>query len=142
MNHVTLFATVFLSSIVLQVTGSAADNSVPLWQPQRYGSAISGKIHDPTKAPVKRTAVPITPETVLDAVDDRIRALFNRAADPSTGLVTIASASKAGVGYFIDNFAKIDRDEDGSLRFSEVKGFLDPQSPIERPISTEIQIIE
>lgn len=136
------FTVVAVSSIVFSAGASAADNSVTLTKPQRFGAAVSGKVYSPSKIHVKKTAVPITPERVLSAVDDHIRALFDRAADPSTQLVTVASADKAGVGYFIDNFPEIDKDQDGSLRFSEVKNFLEPQLPIERPVSKEIHIIE
>ncbi|MEP7453095.1 hypothetical protein [Phyllobacterium sp. SB3] len=142
MSSLKLFTIVVLTSIALQVDTSVADNSATLAKPPRFGATIPGKVYSPTKIPTKRTAVPITPETVLSAVDDRIRALFDRAADPATRLVTVASADKAGVGYFIDNFPEIDKDQDGSLRFSEVKNFLEPQLPIERPVSKEIQIIE
>ncbi|EJN05147.1 hypothetical protein [Phyllobacterium sp. YR531] len=142
MISLRFFIVLLVSSTAFQGGALAADNSVTLTKPQRFGAAISGKILSPSKIPAKRTAVPITPETVLNAVDDRIRALFDRAADPVTHLVTVASADRAGVGYFIDNFSQIDKDQDGSLRFSEVKGFLEPQLPIERPVSQEIQIIE
>jgi hypothetical protein len=84
----------------------------------------------------------VTPEVVLNAVDEHIHALFDRAADPSTHLVTIASADKAGLGFLVDHFAEIDGDRDGTLEFREVKGFLDAQSPIARPASKEIQLIE
>jgi hypothetical protein len=65
-----------------------------------------------------------------------------RAAEPSTHLVTVALADKAGLGFFVDHFAEIDGNHDGTLEFSEVKGFLNAQSPIARPASKEIQIIE
>lgn len=142
MISLRFFMVILASSTAFQGSALAADNSITLTKPQRFGAAIVGKIYSPSKIPIKRTAIPITPETVLSAVDGRIRALFDRAADPATQLVTVASADKAGVGYFIDNFPEIDKDQDGSLRFSEVKNFLEPQLPIERPVSKEIQIIE
>lgn len=142
MKRGMVFTVAIISSVVLQVTGSAADDVITLTKPPEFGAIMSGRIYPPAKSAVERTAMPITPETVLNAVDARIRALFDRAADPSTHLVTIESANRAGVGYFVDNFALIDRDQDGSLRYSEVKGFFDAQSPIKRPASKEIQIIE
>jgi hypothetical protein len=80
---------------------------------------------------------------VQAAVDARIRSMFDRAVDPSMGRVTTASAEKAGVGYFTGQFDEIDRNKDGSLTFSEVKGFLDAQSPIAKPASEgSVQMIE
>ncbi|RCW87263.1 hypothetical protein [Phyllobacterium bourgognense] len=101
---------------------------------------------DPTLA--SKTKSPITPEAVRDAVDARIRSLFVRAADPSTGRVTVTSAENAGLGYFTGHFAAMDSNRDSSLTYDEVKDFLDAQSPIEKPATIErpaigdIQIIE
>lgn len=92
---------------------------------------------------VKEAPAPISPRSVQNAVDARIRSMFDRAVDPSTGRVTVASADKAGVGYLVGQFHEMDRDDDGSLTFGEVKGFLDAQSPIAKPSAEgSVQIIE
>ncbi|UXN61481.1 hypothetical protein [Phyllobacterium zundukense] len=137
-----------LLAVVSHAGSSSANDAITLTRPQRDGPASMGQIFTPSERSAKKTSVPITPETMLNRVDDRIRGLFNRAADPATHLVTLTSADKAGIGYFIDSFAEIDNNRDGSLTYSEVKGFLDAQSPIERssgtgsPVTTDIQIIE
>ncbi|ATU93024.1 S10 family serine carboxypeptidase-like protein [Phyllobacterium zundukense] len=113
-----------------------------MWSPSRGA--------EPPSKRSKQGAVPLTRESVSAAVDARIRALFDRAADPAIQLVTLSSAEKSGVGYFIGQFADMDRDSDGALSFKEVKGFFDAQSPIAKPESKaqqgiekqEIQIIE
>ncbi len=101
------------------------------------------RAYAPNGQPAPKRSLPASPQSILNSVDDRIRVLFDRAADPSTHFVTIASAKKAGVGFFADHFSDMDHDRNGSLRFSEVKSFLDGQSPIARPVAAEgIQIIE
>ncbi|WP_027230586.1 hypothetical protein [Phyllobacterium sp. UNC302MFCol5.2] len=96
----------------------------------------------PRQAPSRMAAVPLTRASVATEVDQRTASLFDRAADPATHLVTQESASKSGLGFFVDHFAEIDRDRDGSLKFSEVKGFLDARSPVAKPASGSVQIIE
>jgi hypothetical protein len=132
-----------LLAVVLQVPMSHANDSIVLTRPERGRLSSLQRAYAPPQTQVRKAPVPITPQTVLKRVDDRIRALFDRAADPSTHLVTIASADKAGVGYFIGQFHEMDRDDDGSLTFSEVKGYLDAQSPIAKPAAEgSVQIIE
>ena len=71
----------------------------------------------------KQGAVPLTREMVSAAVDARIKALFDRAADPATHLVTAASAENSGVGYFTGHFADMDRDSDGALSLRRSRVF-------------------
>jgi hypothetical protein len=40
-----------------------------------------------------------------------------------THVLTVALADKPGLGFFVDHLAKIDGNHDGTLEFSEVKGF-------------------
>jgi hypothetical protein len=102
----------------------------------------------PDKASSSKVTLPITPKAVRDAVNARIRSLFVRAADPLTGLVTVASAEKAGLGYFTGHFAEIDSNSDGNLTYDEVRVFLKRQSPIKGqtantgPVDNGIRIIE
>lgn len=94
-------------------------------------------------APTQVVSTPLTRESVAIVVDKHVESLFDRAADPSTHLVTRASAEKSGLGFLVDHFAAIDRDHDGNLRFNEVKGFLDARSPVTaKPASGTIQIVE
>ncbi|QND51622.1 hypothetical protein HB779_06710 [Phyllobacterium sp. 628] len=121
---------------------SHAEDFIILTEPAPDVHARQPGPFSPQNWPKQENSVPITPESVAAAVDQRIRALFDRAADPDTHLVTIASAERAGVGYFVDHFKEIDRDHAGSLDFTKVKAFFDAQSPIARPASTGIQIIK
>jgi hypothetical protein len=127
---------------VVHVPPSYANDSIALTRPDRGVQMRLLRAYTLREQPLKKQSVPITPGSVLKTVDDRIRVLFDRAADPSTHLVTVTSADKAGLGFFIDHFAEIDSDRDGTLEFGEVKGFLDARSPIARPASKEIKTIE
>jgi len=143
MNMHRYLSCVVLLAAVMQVVPSYANDSITLTRPDRGAQMRLLRAYSPREQPSKRQSVPVTPQSVLNTVDDRIRVLFDRAADPSTRLVTVASANKAGLGFFVDNFAEMDDDRNGSLRFTEVKAFLDGRSPIAKPVVTEeIQIIE
>jgi hypothetical protein len=111
------------------------------FKPDRQMPGRSLRSIVPSSTGSKQGAVPLTRETVSAAVDARIKALFDRAADPAIRLVTLSSAEESGVGYFTGHFADMDRDSDGALSFKEVKDFLDAQSPIARPGSKELQTI-
>jgi hypothetical protein len=123
-------------------SSGAAETMVRL-KPDRQIQGQMLRSRPPTSDGSKQKAKLLSRETVNAAVDARIRSMFDRAVDPSTGRVTNASAEKAGVGYFTGQFEEIDHDNDGSITFSEVTGFLDAQSPIARPASVgSVQIIE
>lgn len=126
-----------------QVTSSNAAETMAHFKPDRQ---IQGRLLRSTVPPSNRLnqgGVPLSREALNAAVDARIKALFDHAADPATRLVTIGSAEKAGAGYFTGHFDKIDDNRDGSLTFSEVKGFLDAQSPVAKPAAEgSVQIIE
>lgn len=132
-------------TVLLAVSGQApashAGDSINLTRPDLDMQPRALRATPPHDPLGQGSPKPITPESVGSAVDRRIRFLFDQAADPATQRVTVASAEKAGVGYFSDHFREIDRDETGSLDFTEVKAFLDAQSPMARPASTGIQII-
>ena len=122
------------------ISTAGADDTIVLRQPPEHMIVRMPHRRD---GPAKKVPAPISPQSVQDAVDARIRSMFDRAVDPSTGRVTMASAGKAGVGYFIGQFHEMDRDDDGSLTFGEVKGFLDAQSPIAKPAAEgSVQVIE
>ncbi|MBB3235513.1 EF-hand domain-containing protein [Phyllobacterium endophyticum] len=128
-----------LAAILPVSTADASDTIVLRQPPQRMIVRLPHRREES----VKETPAPISPRSVRGALDERIRSMFNRAIDPSTGRVTVASADKAGVGYLVGQFDEIDRNKDGSLTFSEVKGFLDAQSPIAKPASEgSVQMIE
>lgn len=118
-----------------------AAETMARFKPDRQMQGRSLRSIVPSSTGPKQGAVPLTREMVSAAVDARIKALFDRAADPATHLVTAASAENSGVGYFTGHFADMDRDSDGALSLEEVKGFLDAQSPIARPGSKELQTI-
>lgn len=139
MNKFALLVVTVLLAVVAQAPTSDAGDSINLNRPDPDMLTRVLRAIPPHDLPGQGEAV--TPESVSSAVDRRIRFLFDRAADPATHRVTVASAEKAGVGYFADHFREIDRDETGSLDFAEVKAFFDAQSPIARPASTGIQII-
>ncbi len=126
-----------------QVTSLNAADTMVRYKP---GRQIQGRVLRttvPTPQRSKQGAVPLSRETVTAAVDARIKALFDRAADPATQLVSIGSAEKAGAGYFTGHFDEIDDNRDGSLTFSEVKDYLDAQSPVTKPAAEgSVQIIE
>ncbi|CAN7164591.1 hypothetical protein LJR231_000210 [Phyllobacterium sp. LjRoot231] len=136
-----IFMTALIASGV-QTSASNANDAITLTRPERGAQIRLQRAYALPESTARKASVPVTRETVLDTVDKHIEALFDRATDPSTHLVTPASADKAGSGFLIDHFAEIDGDRDGSLRFSEVKKYLNAQSPIARPVAEGIQIIE
>lgn len=124
----------------LPVFPAGANDTIVLRQPPER---MTVRLPHRREGPAKEAPAPISPQSVQDAIDARIRSLFQRAADPSTHLVTAASADKAGVGYFAGQFDEMDRDDDGSLTFGEVKRFLNAQSPVAKPVAEgSVQIIE
>ena len=92
--------------------------------------------------PSRAIAAPLAREGVRAAADNHVEKLFDHASDPERHLVTRRSAEKAGYGFLADHFAEIDRDRDGNLRLGEVRQFLDARSPVAKPTSGAIQIIE
>ncbi|MGN8023571.1 hypothetical protein ACTJJ7_22945 [Phyllobacterium sp. 22229] len=141
MNKCALWITAVLLAVSAQAPASHAGDSINLTRPDPDMRTRVLRAIPPHGQPGQERPEPITPEGVGSAVDRRIRSLFDRAADPATQRVTVASAEKAGVGYFADHFREIDRDESGSLDFAEVKAFFGAQSPIAQPESAGIQMI-
>jgi hypothetical protein len=150
--YATILATL-LVAIVQPSISRAGDNTIIVkkpdrnWQTRMQPRLVPG-------SPSGKTATPFDAAALKESVDQRMRVLFDRALDPSTHLVTAESARRAGVGIISDQFADIDKDQDGKLKFSEVSGFFDArspiakpaspsaQAPIAKPVSGEIQIIE
>lgn len=145
-----LCSIIFIALLAASLQGSPsyAKDAITLTKPDREVQGRLLRSYDPRERTPRKVPIPVTPETVQNTVDNHIRALFARATDPSTNHVTIESAKAAGIGYFVDNFARIDTDRDSSLSYGEVKGLLDTQSPIvrhtpsARPVDKEIQFIE
>jgi hypothetical protein len=136
---------IFVTALIvagIHTSASNANDSITLTRPEQRAQLRLLRAFAPREAPARKVSGPVTRKRVLDAVDKHIEALFDKAADPSTHLVTAATAENAGSGFLADHFAKIDGDHDGRLRFSEVKKYLDVQSPIARPVAEGIQIIE
>lgn len=142
MSKFALSMVTVLLAVSAQAPASHAGDSISLTRPDPDMRTRALRAIPPHDQPGQGNPEPVTPEGMDSAVDRRIRFLFDRAADPATQRVTVASAEKAGVGYFSDHFREIDRDETGSLDFTEVKAFFDAQSPMARPASTGIQIIK
>jgi hypothetical protein len=150
--HVIVFATL-LTAIAQPSTSSAGDNTVVLRKPYRNWQTRL-PLPQARELPSRKTAAPLDAATLQSSVDQRMRVLFDRAVDPSTHLVTAESARKAGVGIIADQFADIDKDHNGTLAFTEVSGFFDArlaaakpavdnaQTPVAKPVSGEVQIIE
>ncbi|MBQ9351328.1 MULTISPECIES: hypothetical protein [Phyllobacterium] len=141
MNKFALWMTTVLLAVSAQAPASHAGDSINLTGPDPDMRTRAPRAIPPRDPPGQGNPEPVTPEGMDSAIDRRIRSLFEQAADPATQRVTVASAEKAGVGYFADHFREIDRDESGSLDFAEVKAFFDTRSPIARPTSTGIQMI-
>lgn len=125
-----------------------AAESMARFKSERQLQGLSLRALVPPSTRSKQGAVPLTREKVGTAVDARIRAMYDRAIDPATRRVTVASAERAGVGYFVGRFDAMDDDRDGTLTFGEFEAYLDAQSPIGRPAGTahpetrDIQIIQ
>ncbi|MDA4634661.1 hypothetical protein NZA98_26800, partial [Escherichia coli] len=113
MNKFALWVTTVLLAVSAQAPASHAGDSINLTGPDPDMRTRALRAIPPHGQPAQERPEPITPEGVGSAVDRRIRSLFDRAADPDTQRVTVASGEKAGVGYFADHFREIDRDESG-----------------------------
>lgn len=75
-------------------------------------------------------------------VDGHLKEMFDKAADPSSQLVTMAAAKAAGWGFVSDHFAEIDANRDGFITYGEYKRFLDARSPVKRQAKGEVQVVE
>jgi hypothetical protein len=135
--YVTILGTL-LVAIVQPSISRAGDSAIILKKPDRNWQArMQPRLVPGT--PSGKTAAPLDAAALKSSVDQRMRVLFDRATDPSTHLVTAESARKAGVGIISDQFADIDKNQDGKLKFAEVSGFFDARSPIARPASSDAQ---
>jgi hypothetical protein len=135
--HVIILTTL-LAAIAQPSVSSAGDNTIVLKKPDRNWQM---RLQSPRAPglPTRTAVAPLDAAALKSSVDQRMRVLFDRAADPSTHLVTVESARNAGVGIIADQFADIDKDRNGTLEFAEVSGFFDARSPIAKPASSDGQ---
>lgn len=75
-------------------------------------------------------------------VDGHLKEMFDKAADPSSHLVTMAAAKNTGWGFVSDHFAEIDANQDGFITYGEYKRFLDARSPVKRQPKGDVQVVE
>jgi hypothetical protein len=152
-RYFSMMAAASLAAALQVLPSHAADFTTSTNQGRQLQGRLLRAYTPPPARSFSKDVVPITPDAVQDAVDARVRSLFDRAADPATKRVTTTSAEKAGLGYFTDHFEEMDSDRDGSLKLDEVTHFFDRQSPVaekapEEPTEIkmheprEIQIIE
>jgi hypothetical protein len=73
-------------------------------------------------------AVPTQGASLAEQVERKLKAGFDAADVARTGTLTRAQAEAGGLGYIAKNFDAIDRNKTGSVRFEDVKAFLDERN--------------
>lgn len=73
-------------------------------------------------------AAPTQGASLAEQVERKLRAGFDAADVARAGTLTRAQAEAGGLGYIAKNFDAIDRNKTGSVRFEDVKAYLDERS--------------
>lgn len=141
---------VYRSLMFLTLTGGlAATAAVPAAAQMPAKPAVHSSLHQvsdylaaPPPYPDGYVPPKLDPEGLQVQVDGHLKEMFDKAADPSTQLVTQAAAKAAGWGFVADHFAEIDANKDGFITYGEYKRFLDARSPVKRQAKGDVQVVE
>lgn len=142
--------TIYRSLMFLTLTGSlAAAMPAAAQMPATAKPAVHSSLHQvsdylgaPPPYPEGYVPPKLDPEGLQAQVDGHLKEMFDKAADPSSQLVTMAAAKAAGWGFVSDHFAEIDANRDGFITYGEYKRFLDARSPVKRQAKGEVQVVE